>query len=404
MILNYAKKVPLVLSIAATSVAFGAMSTNERVAQLESKMNCVYMEVVNSDCDPQVITCGAHTAPARPNIKGDCRCGGGWFIAVDAIYWHPKAGGTEYAYSDNSPVLLLNGLNGTGFPVKGRSKDIDFSWDWGFKVALGYNFEHDGWDAMLQYTRLDTSGEDGTRAGMNSTIIPLRGSASITQGDGTGPTPQGVFVFCESAKSEFDFDYDRVDLEMGRNFYVSPKLALRPFIGLVGAWIDLHQKTRYTGGDPDATSNPDSLGLSVNTVHINDESDFKGLGPKFGIDSKWHLGHKFSILGNISGAFLYGHYDVSHKERYSLLPQNRISINADMNRFAPNATYELGLAYDTYLNDMKQHLGISVSYEGHYWFRTNQMLKIDDFAVLKYERYSEDVSLHGITIDVRLDF
>jgi len=408
MSINMLSKVSFGLAALMTLTCHGAMSTNERVAQLEQKMDCVYMDVVTGTCGCEVTssTCGARLANARPEVQAKgCTCPG-WFIAVDVIYWHPKVGGTEYAYTDSSPVLLAAPVAtvANGLPVSGRTKDVDFGWDWGFKVGIGYNFQHDGWDVFALYTRLDSADSDSSSPGRNSSIIPLRGSASITSANGTAFAPAGTFVFAEFAKTEFDVDYDRIDLEMGRHFYISEKLSLRPFIGLTAAWIDLHEQVRYTGGVPSNATAPDSLGLLVNTVHVKDDCDFKGLGPRFGFNTKWHLGHSFSIYGDLSLAFLYGHYDVSHRENYSLISANRISLNADMNRITPNTNIGLGLAYDTYLNEDKHHIGLKLGYESHYWWRVNQMLKIDDFNVLKFERYSEDVSFHGITFEVRLDF
>ena len=65
---------------------------------------------------------------------------------------------------------------------------------------------------------------------------------------------------------------------------------------------------------------------------------------------------------------------------------------------------QLGLRFDKYIHNNKQHLGIGLGFEANYWWRQNQMIKIDDAAVLKYERYSEDVSMHGITLDLKWDF
>lgn len=64
----------------------------------------------------------------------------------------------------------------------------------------------------------------------------------------------------------------------------------------------------------------------------------------------------------------------------------------------------MGLRYDTYLHNDKHHIGIGLGFEGQYWWRQNQMLKIDDFDELKYERYSEDLAFYGITGDIRFDF
>ncbi|MDX8430920.1 MAG: Lpg1974 family pore-forming outer membrane protein [Candidatus Algichlamydia australiensis] len=402
---NMLSKVFFVLAASAAASGFGAMSTNERVAQLEQKMDCVYMDVPLSMCGCEVTasTCGPRLANARPEVKAGsgCTCPG-WFIAIDAIYWHPKVGGTEYAYTDNTAQVLRAPIQnaGEGLPLSGRVKDVDFDWGWGFKVGLGYNFQHDGWDVSALYTRFSEEDSESTSPGRNSSVVPLRASAGITSPAGQAPGPQGVFLFSEFAKTEFDIDYDRIDLEMGRHFFVSEKLSLRPFIGLTAAWIDLQQKIRYVGG----VANGEDLGLSVNTVHVKDESDFKGLGPRFGFNTKWRLGYDFSLYGDFSMAFLYGHFDVEHKENYSLLPANRVGLDADMNRFAPNSTIGLGIAYDTYLNEDKHHIGLKFGYENHYWWNVNQMLRIDDSTFWRYERMSEDVSFHGLTFEVRLDF
>lgn len=363
------------VTLMASSNAFAGMDMDSRVTQLENQMQQVRTETAMG-------TYGANTASARPEVDGH-----GWFFSADVLYWHAKVGGTEFAYTDNDLV--------GSFPVKGRSKDIDFSWDWGFRFGLGYNFDHDGWDAHLQYTWFDSSGNDSTRAGLNSTVIPLRGSSTIVN-NGSGDQ----FLFCSSAKSQYDFDYSALDLEIGRAYFVSGDLSFRPHWGLKSAWFDQEQVTRYTGGD----ANESNLGLGVNTVHIKDDCDFWGLGPRVGVDSKWYLGCGFSIFGNVAGALLFGHFDVDHKEHYSPYQNNRIKLNANRHAFSPTVQMQLGLHYDKYIHDNKQHIGIGLGFEANYWWRQNQMIKIDDATVLKYERYSEDVSMHGLTIDFKWDF
>jgi hypothetical protein len=363
----------------ASSTLFGAMDMDSRVTQLENQMQQVRTETAMG-------TYGANTATASPQIEGDCY---GWFFTADVLYWHAKVGGTEFAYTDNDPVGAL--------PIKGRVKHIDFEWDWGFRFGLGYNFDHDGWDIRAEYTYFDSNGSDSTSAGLNSTVIPLRGTSGIVA---TVANPAYQFIFCGSAKSQYDFDYQSVDLELGRAYFVSRTLSFRPHWGLKSAWIDQQQITRYTGG----TANDNNLGLGVNTVHVKDDCDFWGLGPRVGVDSKWYLGCGFSIFGNVAGALLFGHFDVNHKERYSLLQDNRVKMSANRHAFSPNVQMQLGLRYDTYVHCGKQHIGVGLGYEANYWWRQNQMLKIDDAQVLKYERYSEDVSMHGLTLDIKWDF
>lgn len=378
-------KIPLTLGalLMASSTAFAAMDRDSRVTELENQMKQVGTETAMG-------TFGANTASARADVDGR-----GWFITLDALFWKTKIGGTEYAYSDQDPRATL--------PIKGRTKSIEFDWDWGLRAGLGYNFAYDGWDTHLQYTWWDTSGSDSTRAGLNSSIIPMRGSSTIVQDPNTNVLEQ--FLFCASAKSQFDFSYQALDLELGRAYYVSSMLSLRPFWGVKSAWMDLEQITRYTGGgeflDPDGVL---IFGLGRNTVHIKEDSDFWGIGPRTGIDTKWYLGDGFSIFGNVAAALLFGFFEVHHKEKFSLLGTNRINLNANRHAFSPTVQAQIGLRYDTYFHKDQYHVGIGLGFEGQYWWRQNQMLKIDDAAVLKYERYSEDLAMYGLTLDFRLDF
>ena len=370
-----------IASLVASSTAFAGMDMDSRVTQLENQMQQVRTETAMG-------TYGAQTASARAEVDGY-----GWLFTFDVLYWHAKVGGTEFAYSDQDPRAQL--------PIRGRTKDIDFKWDWGLRVGLGYNFEHDGWDLRGQYTWYDTCGSANTRAGANSSIVPLRGSSTIVA---TATASSNRFLYCASAKAQYDFEYSAIDLELGRAYFISGKLSFRPHWGVKTAWIDQEQITRYTGGNIDATNSPNTLGLQGNTVHIKDDCDFWGLGPRVGLDSKWHLGYGFSIFGNVSGALLFGHFDVEHRERYSANADNRIKLSANRHAFSPTAQMQLGLRFDKYIHDNTQHIGVGLGFEAQYWWRQNQMLKIDDAQVLKYERYSEDISMHGLTLDIQWDF
>ncbi len=358
----------------ASSTAFAGMDMDTRVTQLENQMQQVRTETA-------IGTYGAQTATARPEVDGY-----GWNFTVNALYWHAKVGGTEFAYTDNDPV-------GT-FPIKGRTKDVDFSWDWGLRFGLGYNLDYDGWDIRAMYTWFDSHGSDSSSAGQNSTIVPLRGSSAIAGVNNT-------VAFCNSAKTQYDFDYQTIILELGRAYYVSNRLSFRPHWGLKTAWIDQEQITRYNGGNPSGTN----LGLQGNTVHLREDCDFWGLGPRAGVNSKWHLGKNFSIFGNIAAAILFGKFDVDHKERFSALADHRVRLHANRHAFSPNLQMQLGLRYDGYFKNNKHHLGVGLGYEAQYWWRQNQMLKINqDRTVLKYDRYSEDVNIYGLTLDVTWDF
>jgi hypothetical protein len=376
-------------------VSLTAVFTTAIAADVESRLTELENQMKQSCTTTPMGTFGATTASARPDLPD----GYNYFITADVLYWHARVGGTEFAYTDNDSLAH--------FPIKGRVKDMKFDWDWGFRVGLGYNFQHDGWDIHALYTYFDTNGSKTTTAGQNSILIPLRGSANIVEGAAPGLSPE--FRYCTSAKSQFDFDYQVVDLELGRAYYLSEKFSVRPHAGLESAWFDLEQITRYTGGQRISSI----FGLGPNTIHVKENCNFWGIGPRTGVDTKWYLGHGVSIFSNLAAALLFGYFDIEHREKYSEVEDLcRIRLHANKHAFSPAVQFQLGLRYDSYVFNNKQHVGVGLGFEAQYWWRQNQMLKINEEkiqrsvfgATSKYDKYAEDVTMYGATLDVKWDF
>lgn len=355
----------LCLVLASSGFALDGMMTFE---QLEAQVRELQEKVANITAETELNTNALVLRTANPDIEeGSC-----WFATADILYWHPKVGGTAFAYS--------NSVRNVNLPVKGRAKKIDFDWEWGFRIGLGRNFCHDQWDAYVNYTRFRSTDSTHTSAGLNSNIIPLKGAVLTDQGVG-------------SAKSHFDFDFDSIDLELGRHFFLSQRVSLRPFIGLKTAWIDLDQVTRYTGG-----------AIDILTAKIEDGSDFWGIGPRLGMNSQWDLYRGFRFVGDLSGSMLYGHFDVDRHERLSSSHGQEVKLSADENRFLPVLQLFLGFGYGTYLHCGKLYFTIDAGYEAQYWWRANQMLRVYEYNAYRYANISEDISMHGLTIKLRLEF
>src|SRR3569832_173705 len=65
----------------------------------------------------------------------------GWYIFADALYWHADVGNADWA--------TVGALKGSNLSI--RDYNMDFKWDWGFKVGLGVNMDHDMWDSNISY-------------------------------------------------------------------------------------------------------------------------------------------------------------------------------------------------------------------------------------------------------------
>ena len=106
----------------------------------------------------------------------------------------------------------------------------------------------------------------------------------------------------------------------------------------------------------------------------------------------------------LSGAVLYGFFDIEHREKVTPSKQDRIKLDDNKHRFAPMVQWRFGIGWGTYFNCKENYLDLGVDYEGMYWWRQNQMLKVYEYSSLRYDNYSEDISLHGLTFTAKLYF
>lgn len=380
-------------------------------------------------------TIGAGFTTARPDTVGN-----NWFVFADVIYWHPKMGGTEYGitYSPSDyvavppiipPVALTNRPDG-------GLKENDFSWDLGFKVGLGYKTPHDKWDVLARYTWFQSHSTSQTNKNHPAGIIATKLSTGLTPG----------FSIVHHAKSTIDMDYNNADLELARSFFTSKNIAIRPHISLKGSWIDLEQRVRYV-----QDNNPSLLGLLLEfespEFKVNLKSRMWGVGPRFGVDTKYFVGNGFNFFGDFAASILYSHFKTKENDH---IPNTRfggildpdtietleellnITLSApsrrlkhDFHQFVPFAQMLIGLEWNKFMNSNKQHIRLKMGYEVQYYWRVNQMGDLGDqasaFAITaitldpvsitasprgrhQNDHGSKDLMFYGITAEARLDF
>ncbi|MBS0653665.1 MAG: hypothetical protein JSR39_09125 [Verrucomicrobia bacterium] len=341
--------------------AMGSLSADEdlnsRVTILESQMSEVSMKSPFGNF-------GAKTASASPLIHGH-----DVFVSADFLYWNLQEGGTDYAYSSPNSATI--------FPLKGKRKHLEFDWDPGFRVGIGGVFAHDRWDALLNFTWFQTSNSDSAEADDDDRLFSLLASY-----------PSGL----KNAKLSWKVHFYALDFELGRNYFVSRYLSLRPFFGLKAAVIDQHRHTRYTD-------------RMLSDVHIRTRGkcDFWGIGPWTGINGNWHFWRNFSFFGRVAGAIMWGDFDVHEKQTVTNQPV-WFDYDIDKDRIVPMVQFQLGFCWETNLSHDRYHLAFNLSYENQYWWQQNQFPYYPGPTVPKLNPINEDISLQGLTFDVRVDF
>ena len=207
-----------------------------------------------------------------------------------------------------------------------------------------------------------------------------------------------------SASANFQLHLNQIELALGREFYVSRALSLKPLVSIVTAWIDQKYNVQY-----DTMLGIGTLGDGTFNKNTN-KNNYWGSGIKGGMNTQWELGWGFSIFGNGAVSILYGKFDVKKTSEVNALAGgvliNKTPISLDnfyLARFVTDLS--LGMRFDYMFNDDRLHLGLQGGWEDHIYFGQNQFLTSTSmYNVGQIESANQDLTLQGFTLSARLDF
>ena len=378
-------------SLLTCSAAVLYADLDDRIKTLEEEMSQISTTTPHD-------TLGASFTSAQPLADSSH-----WSVALDIIYWHTKMGGTEYAYTIHDVKLTPEGSPLP--PLKGESKHNPFSWDLGFKTGIRYNLvDHDNWDLNAQYSWYRTNSSD-------TTYKPSP--------NGLGSVTWPSLIIASRASSQITLKHNNLDFEIGRSYFLSSRMSFRPHVGVKSSWLDIKRTVQYRISDKNTKLlGKDSKPFTGFDIKTTDSNHYWGLGPEFGIDSKWYLGYGVHILGDISTALLYSNFDTSSRDFVppstdpELYPDGQIvSIKHKFHRYIPFTQCFIGLGWGTHLNKMKQYIGAKIGYELQYYWRINQFYDQDDIEAagtstyrIQFQKQAEDIMFYGLTAEASLSF
>lgn len=173
-----------------------------------------------------------------------------------------------------------------------EAKGVEFDWGTGYRAGL--RMEPSGWlwDTNLEVTHFSTSAASTVPEGLHL-VIPEFFSGFLS-GDG--------FEFT-SASLDWDLSYTTFDLEAGHKILLTETFEVRPTFGIKSAVINQEIQSKWV--DP-------LLGL---TAVEKVKHEFFGFGPTAGIAGRWSPRERLSVVGECSGAFLYGVWNVEDNFR-----------------------------------------------------------------------------------------
>lgn len=317
------------------------------------------------------------TPPAGPFVKD----GADIFVTGEFLWWTGIQEGLNYA---TTGVLVQPGTN---ISSSGKVHKVHYPWKPGFRVGIGLYPGHDGWDLFAHYTWFHSNSTDraSNRDGnMVPTGISLRG---ITNVQVNGVT---------TARSRWNLHYNVVDLELGRNFFLSKFLKTRLFAGLRGTWNSQDWNSHYN-------SNQITFGEGdplPGTITTNQDQDTWGFGIRMGVNGTWTFYKGWSIVSDASFAGVCVDYDNHRRDtiiQTGIGSATTVNIKSGSNSTLFNLDLMLGVRGEWWFYDDSYHISAQAGWENQVWLHYGNFIFLNGHS-------NGDLTFSGLSAKFRFDF
>ena len=304
---------------------------------------------------------GDITPSAGPRVIEGC----GVYLTGDYLYWTAREDNLSFAISG----LQVTPSSSTG---KGHKYSPRFKYTSGFKGGIGFDFGHDKWDMYMNYTWLNPHHNHKTVHSSKDSIL-VNNIIALTS-----------LESLQSARASWSLNFNVIDWELGRNFYISKFLSLRPFFGLKGTWQKQSLDVDY-----------DVIGSS--NIESANTNDFWGVGPMGGVDTTWHLPGTWSLFADVGISSLWGAFTVKRKDTISDPKIAIYHVEDVIHTVKPVLEMQLGIRKEEWFCADRYHFSLQVGWEQQVWFDQNQF----DFCL---QNRQGNLTTQGVTAKARFDF
>ncbi|HVW99942.1 MAG TPA: Lpg1974 family pore-forming outer membrane protein, partial [Candidatus Babeliaceae bacterium] len=202
-----------------------------------------------------------------------------------------------------------------------------------------------------------------------------------------------AFLPATKAEGEAHLHINLVDGELGREFFVSRWLTLRPFVGARGAWINRNYEFEYKVNNGDE-------------IEGHKHNRFRGAGLRTGLDTQWGLGSGWSFFGDLALSLIYGKTRLhSHQDREVAGGETRIEhLHNSWTIARPMMDFALGLRWDRLVCDDAYRIRLQLAWEQLTLLGFVKDMNFVSGAQGKYAYKNGDLSLNGLAFQFRFDF
>jgi hypothetical protein len=246
-------------------------------------------------------------------------------------------------------------------------KTLDYDYAPGIRIGGLVDLKNH-WDSQFFYTKFYTSTSDSTAGNLKSAFLGAKMAL-----------PSNSYFF-QSGQISSSINYNMFDWNVGKRFDVTNMLMLRPLLGLETGWINQTFNTNFQG----ATS-----------VAENISNNFRGIGPKMGIEGKLVLSQKNNYQANFIATFATSYLVGTWKNPDTLIasPPKSVNISLTNRQFGSlslQALVGFGLDYKDF--------SIKAGYEINDWFNQCQIFDNDTGG------HNNDLVLQGLTLSLSYRF
>ncbi|WP_242604412.1 Lpg1974 family pore-forming outer membrane protein [Legionella gresilensis] len=268
-----------------------------------------------------------------------------------------------------SALILQPGASNLGWGVvttvlpiptpEWQIESFDPGYKVGFQAGARYIFANSGTDLQLNWFSLQTNYKDARN------VKPVSQWISPFSQTGTPPTGGEItgVASLNSAKATLTFNYNAVNLDIGKFVNFGSSLQTRFFTGLGSTWIKEKLISNFYGG-------------SKINFSLNNTSTYSGVGPRLGLTNNYYINHGFHLIGQVAGGVLIGSMQPAQYKftgSSSDLALVGIAVNREqlssnsVTQVVPEIDAKIGLSY-SYLMQNESELILELGYMGTVYF------------------------------------
>jgi Legionella pneumophila major outer membrane protein precursor len=329
-------------------------------------------------------TVSANTLVVLPTGKAQLGIGipcynGGLSFGLAGLYLKPSTSQLDI------PEFFSDNIR----PRSAHVDTIDPHYAWGYYINVDYVFPCSGNDVRLSYTHYETDNNNCFGCSDCETIRNMQ----IDEADGQGNT-----IACAKA----NFDYQAIDLDISQHVDVGCHLKMRWFGGL-----------RYANLDNDFSSNlfEGAVPGGISEQAYNHQSSrYHGIGPRIGLETNYHMGYGFGVVGQVASALLVGDVDDHYNDRTKSFNDEIILAGfhsfdySDQSRIVPNLDGRLGLDYSyQFCNPSRTKFTVEAGYHVTHYFNAIDRLAATQLIVPELRgRQTIDTSFEGPYVGIQV--